>query len=73
MTKPQLVTVTDELLSQILGTLGQIRDRLPAPPVPAPTAGPVELREPEQPVARSTARGRRTTRGGGDGPASSGG
>ena len=61
----QPITVTDELLSQILGTLGQIRDRLPPPPEPAPTAGPVEIREPEQSAARATARGRRTTQKGG--------
>lgn len=55
-----LVSVTDELLNDVLGVLGEIRDRLPAPK-PEPTAGRAKVSEPAKDTAKPPTK---RTRGG---------
>lgn len=61
---PPQCNSTDQWLAALHDRLGELLDRLPPPPAPAPTAGQVELREPELPAAAPPpqARGRRPAR-----------
>lgn len=53
---PSPVSVTDEYLAAVLGVLGEIRDRLPAPK-PEPAAGTTKVSEPAKRTPSRPARG----------------
>lgn len=59
---------THELLGQVVGLLGEIKDRLPERPKIEPAGHDVEVREPikresGQPLVRGSARARSTKQG----------